>query len=131
MATDSFKFWDSYYEACEDYTDEEFGMLIRALARAVFAGEMPEFGENKYLKSTFKVMFAQADESRRIAEMKRECGRKGGRPRKKNTGEKPPENQCFNEKKRREENRNESSLLSSSLYFGPAAGADAPPPPIQ
>ena len=124
MATDSFKFWDSYLEACEDYTDEEFGSLIRALAKAVFTGEIPSFeGKNKYLKSTFKIMFAQCAQSRKIAATARENGRKSaGRPRKNQ-----PKTSRFNEKKREEAKRIEaSSLLTDDDCAG--AGADAPPP---
>ena len=127
MATDSFKFWDSYLEACEDYTDEEFGALIRALARAVFTGEQPDFSDqDKYLKSTFKVMLAQAEQSRKIAATARENGRKSsGRPRKNQS-----ETKRFNEKKREEAKRNEASSLSSlsNEEDRAGAGADAPPP---
>ena len=124
MATDSFKFWDSYLDACEDYTDEEFGALIRAIAKAVFKGEQPDFsGKNKYLKSTFKVMLAQAEQSRKIAATARENGRKSsGRPRKNQQ-----ETNRFNEKKREEAKGTEaSSLLTDDDCAG--AGADAPPP---
>ena len=110
MATDSFKFWDSYLEACEDYTDEEFGALIRALAKSVFFGEEPDFsGKSKFLKSTFFVMKGQAEQSRKIAATARENGRKsGGRPSKNQS-----ETKRFNEKKRSEANRNEASLQST------------------
>lgn len=124
MATDSFKFWDSYLDACEDYTDEEFGALIRAIAKAVFRGEQPDFsGKNKYLKSTFKVMLAQAEQSRKIAATARENGRKSsGRPRKNQ-----PETNRFSEKIREEAKRIEaSSLPMDNDHAG--AGADAPPP---
>lgn len=124
MATDSFKFWDSYLDACDDYTDEEFGALIRAIAKAVFRGEQPDFsGKNKYLKSTFKVMLAQAVQSRKITATARENGRKSsGRPRKNQ-----PETNRFNEKKREEEKGTESSSLTRNPTVAPG-GVLAPPP---
>lgn len=130
MATDSFKFWDSYLEACEDYTDEEFGALLRALAKSVFFGEEPDFGgKSKFLKSTFLVMKAQAEQSRKIAATARENGRKsGGRPRKNQ-----PKTKRFNEKKRSEAKGNEASHslreCSGAAYAGSGSRPPATPAP--
>lgn len=130
VATDSFKFWDSYLEACEDYTDEEFGALMRALAKSVFFGEKPDFGgKSKFLKSTFLVMKAQAEQSRKIAATARENGRKsGGRPRKNQSKTKR-----FNEEKRSEAKGNEASHslreCSGAAYAGSGSRPPATPAP--
>ena len=115
MASDSFKFWDGYYEALQTLPDNDArGELVMGLCRYVFDGEMPEF-ERPELTFGFMVMRRQAEESRKIAATARENGRKSkGRPKndEKKTSGITKKKTGFNEEKRSEASRSEASLLS-------------------
>lgn len=141
MASESFKFWDSYYEALQVLPDNDArGELVMGLCRYVFDGDMPEF-ERPELAFGFMVMRRQAEESRKIAATARENGRKSkGRPKsdaKKTSGITSGitnEKSGFNEKKRSEASRSEASLLSSREAArrgaaGTGLGAVPTPPP--
>lgn len=139
VATDSFKFWDSYLEACEDYTDEEFGALVRALAKSVFFGEEPDFGgKSKFLKSTFRVMKAQAEQSRKMAALGRKGGQSSGksRARKSSGSDASKRNRsalksASNEKRREEVKGTETSSLREEGAAYAGAGSRPPATPAQ
>lgn len=77
MATDSFKFWDSYYDALKMAPTPEDGYrLIMALCAQVFDDEEPDFSDNPILGMAFQIMAGQAIQSRDIARRGRENGQK-------------------------------------------------------
>lgn len=77
MATDSFKFWDSYYEALKMAPTPEDGYrLIMSLCAQVFDGEEPDFSDNPLLGMAYQIMAAQAVQSRDISRRGRENGMK-------------------------------------------------------
>lgn len=132
MATDSFKFWDSYMHALDRVDDATAGRLVKALCHEVFEGEHQQcFDSEPLLGMVYDVMLGQALQSRDLSRIARESGARGGRPRKGSKRvPKGSEKGAESEKKREEMNRNESLLFSEEKY-GPAAGADAPPPPYE
>ena len=132
MATDSFKFWDSYYDALRMLGDDERrGRFVMALCSYVFDGEEPDFGADEVMAFGFQLVATQARQSMEIARAAREGGKRGGiksgESRKRrgasSGGSTPPRS----EKKREEAKRSEaSSLPMDDDHAG--AGADAPPP---
>ena len=131
MATDSFKFWDSYLEGTEGYTDEEFGALIRALAKSVFYGDEPDFGgKSKFLKSTFCIMRAQAEQSRNIAKQAREAAKRPrpSRRKKKASDTLAHASAPSSEKKRSEAKGTEASHSLRECSGAAYAGAGLRPP---
>lgn len=132
MATDSFKFWDSYYDALRMLGDDERrGRFVMALCSYVFDGEEPDFGDDEVMAFGFQLVATQARQSMEIARAAREGGKRGGiksgESRKRrgasSGGSTPPRS----DKKREEAKRNEASSL---LYEDACAAgcADAPPP---
>lgn len=87
MATDSFKFWDSYYEALKMAPTPEDGYrLIMSLCAHVFDDEDPDFSDCPILGMAYQIMVGQAIQSRDIARRGRENGKKArGIPKKKDT----------------------------------------------
>lgn len=79
------KLWFSYDAYFESYTDEEVGRIVRAMIAYRKNGEQPDFdgGNERFI---WPVIKRDIDESRlaqeRAAEISRENGKKGGRPRK-------------------------------------------------
>ena len=128
MATDSFKFWDSYYDALRMLGDDERrGRFVMALCSYVFDGEEPDFGADEVMAFGFQLVATQAMESKELAARKREGGIKSGIARRAKSKTKSVRNTLPNEKKREEAKRSEaSSLLNEDAHAG--AGADAPPP---
>ena len=128
MATDSFKFWDSYMRALDRVDDATAGRLVKALCHEVFEGEPQRFDGEPMLGMVYDVMLGQAVQSRDLSRIARESGARGGRPRKgAKRVPKGSEKGAESEKKREEAKRNEaSSLLDGDDCAG--AGADAPPP---
>ena len=132
VATDSFKFWDSYYDALRMLGDDERrGRFVMALCSYVFDGEEPDFDGDEVMAFGFQLVATQARQSMEIARAAREGGIKSGKARrekvKANPVPKGVRNTLPNEKKREEAKRDEaSSLLGRDDYAG--AGADAPPP---
>lgn len=78
------KLWFSYDAYFESYTDEEVGRIVRAMIAYRKNGEQPNFEGNE--RFIWPVVKRDIDESRlaqeRAAEISRENGKKGGRPRK-------------------------------------------------
>lgn len=128
MATDSFKFWDSYMRALDRVDDATAGRLVKALCHEVFEGEPQRFDEEPMLGMVYDVMLGQAMQSRDLSRIARESGARGGRPKKgAKRVPKGSEKGAESEKKREEAKRNEaSSLPMDNDHAG--AGADAPPP---
>lgn len=128
MATDSFKFWDSYYDALRMLGDDERrGRFVMALCSYVFDGEEPDFGADEVMAFGFQLVATQAMESKELAARKREGGIKSGIARRAKSKTKSVRNTLPNEEKREEAKRNgASSLPNDNDYAG--AGADAPPP---
>lgn len=132
VATDSFKFWDSYYDALRMLGDDERrGRFVMALCSYVFDGEEPDFGADEVMAFGFQLVATQARQSMEIARAAREGGKRGGiksgESRKRrgasSGGSTPPRS----EKKREEAKRVEASSLSNEDDRA-GAGADAPPP---
>lgn len=135
MATDSFKFWDSYYDALRMLgSDERRGRFVMALCSYVFDGEEPDFGADEVMAFGFQLVATQARQSMEISRAAREAGQRGGRPRNdssrrgaKSTPKRVAKRGAESEKKREEAKRNgASSLPMDDDHAG--AGADAPPP---
>ena len=128
MATDSFKFWDSYMRALDRVDDATAGRLVKALCHELFEGERQDFEGEPLLGMVYDVMLGQAVQSRDLSRIARESGARGGRP--KNGSKRVPkgsEKGAKSEKKREEAKGTEaSSLLDEADHAG--AGADAPPP---
>ena len=128
MATDSFKFWDSYYDALRMLGDDERrGRFVMALCSYVFDGEEPDFGTDEVMAFGFQLVATQAMESKELAARKREGGIKSGIARRAKSKTKSVRNTLPNEKKREEAKRNEASSLPMDDDCA-GAGADAPPP---
>lgn len=132
MATDSFKFWDSYYDALRMLGDDERrGRFVMALCSYVFDGEEPDFGDDEVMAFGFQLVATQARQSMEIARAAREGGIKSGKARREKASSnhirKGVRKALSNEKKREEAKRNEASSL---LYEDACAAgcADAPPP---
>lgn len=133
MATDSFKFWDSYYDALKTLeTKEQRSDFIMALCQYVFDGVDPEF-EDKMVEFGFMLVRKQAELSKEIANTARENGKRGGRPSKKPTSKptpKPrskPTSKPTSKANRSEEKRSDISSTSRLRDSGASAPvADAP-----
>ena len=76
MATDSFKFWDSYMHALDRVDDAMAGRLIKALCHEVFAGEHADFDGEPLLGMVYDVMLGQAVQSRDIARQARAAAKR-------------------------------------------------------
>lgn len=128
MATDSFKFWDSYMRALDRVDDATAGRLVKALCHEVFEGEPQRFDGEPLLGMVYDVMLGQAVQSRNLSRIARESGARGGRPKKGSKRvPKGSEKGAESEKKREEAKRNEASSLPNENDRA-GAGADAPPP---
>ena len=83
--SDSFKFWESYWDAMKDLTMEQRGLFMTALCSYVFDGmDDPECGDAA-VRFGFKAVRGSAAESRDISRAARENGRSGGRGKRKST----------------------------------------------
>ena len=112
MATDSFKFWDSYMRALDRVDDATAGRLVKALCHEVFEGEPQRFDGEPMLGMVYDVMLGQAVQSRDLSRIARESGARGGRPRKgAKRVPKGSEKGAESEKKREEAKRKEASSL--------------------
>lgn len=123
MATDSFRFWDSYMRALDRVDDATAGRLVKSLCHEVFEDVPARFEDEPMLGMVYDVMLGQAIQSRDFSRQAREAGARGGRPRKEEAKRvaKGSLKGAKSEKKREEVNRNETSSLSSS-------NPDTPPP---
>lgn len=129
MATDSFKFWDSYMRALDRVDDATAGRLVKALCHEVFDGVPQDFDNEPLLGMVYDVMLGQAVQSMELSRSARERGRKAaGVPKKAKAkqslacAKQPP-----SEKKREEEKGTESSSLTRNPTVAPG-GVLAPPP---
>ena len=121
MATDSFKFWDAYYDALKFLdSDERRGRFMMGLCGYVFNGVEPDF-DDQILEFGFRLIKTQARESMELAHKARKGGLKSGQTRKAKGVRKGVPNPLPNEEKGREEKGNESSL--------PSTDNDQPAPP--
>lgn len=133
MATDSFKFWDSYMRALDRVDDATAGRLVKALCHEVFEGEPQCFDGEPLLGMVYDVMLGQAVQSRNLSRSARDRGRKAAGVAKPNARKSSAKQSLampkhpLSEKKREEAKRNEASSLSSDNDYA-GAGADAPPP---
>ena len=128
MATDCFKFWDSYYEALKMVPTPEQGYrLVMALCAHVFEGSEPDFSDDPLLGMVYTIMDGQAVQSRDLSRAGRENGRKAkGVP--KQRGSKGGLKGASSEKKRSEKNRSFASSIEEATPAGaPTAPADAGP----
>lgn len=135
MATDSFKFWDSYYEALKMAPTPEDGYrLIMSLCEQVFDGVEPDFSDSPILGMAYKIMAGQAVQSRDIARRGRENGKKARGIPKTQRGAKGGLKgaQRGAKAKRSEEKRSDYSneSLRDSSRDAPEACAPAPAPTV-
>ena len=142
MATDSFKFWDSYYDALGMLgSDERRGRFVMALCSYVFEGAEPDFGGDEVMAFGFQLVATQAKQSMEISRAAREAGMRGGRPRNdgskrgaKSTPKRVAKRGAESDKKREEAKRNEASSPTPNPTVAPGGGLtpppaeDAPPP---
>ena len=80
--SDGFKFWHSYFEALKCMPDDAArGRFVMAICAYVFDGVEPEFS-NEMERFGFTLIADQAAESKRLYDVAKTKGSKGGRPRK-------------------------------------------------
>ena len=80
--SDGFKFWHSYFEALKCMSDDAArGRFVMAICAYVFDGVEPEFS-NEMERFGFTLVADQAAESKRLYDVAKTKGSKGGRPRK-------------------------------------------------
>lgn len=129
MATDSFKFWDSYMRALDRVDDATAGRLVKALCHEVFEGEAQCFDGEPMLGMVYDVMLSQAIQSRDIARQARSAAKRPRPNARKNrtSGELAHASGPSSEKKREEEKGTESSSLTRNPTVAPG-GVLAPPP---
>lgn len=119
MATDSFKFWDSYMRALDRVDDATAGRLVKALCHEVFEDVPARFEDEPMLGMVYDVMLGQAVQSRDLSRSARERGKKAAGVAKPNARKSSAKQSLdtykhpLSEKKRSEANRNEASLLST------------------
>lgn len=129
MATDSFKFWDSYMSALDRVDDATAGRLVKALCHEVFEGEPQRFDGEPLLGMVYDVMLGQAVQSRDIARQARAAAK---RPRPNARKGNASDALAYASGPSSEKNREEAKRIeASSLPMDndcAGAGADAPPP---
>lgn len=119
MATDSFKFWDSYYSALRMLgTDERRGRFVMALCAYVFDGVDPCFDDDA-MAFGFELVATQARESKELSARKRDGGIKSGASRRAKAQAKSVRKSVPNEKKGKEEKGTESSFPSPDQTVAP------------
>lgn len=131
MATDSFKFWDSYYDALKMAPTPEDGYrLIMAICAQVFDGEEPDFSDNPILGMAYQIMAGQAIQSRDIARRGRENGKKARGVPKQRGSKGGLKGSQRGAKANRKEEKGEEAIASPlpSPTWRDAPGADAPAP---
>lgn len=73
---DSYVFYGSFHEACEDLTDAQYGKIMRTLNDYALNGIVPEHFDDPLVKMAFTFMKPQIDANN----ARKEAGNKGGRP---------------------------------------------------
>lgn len=140
MATDSFKFWDAYYDALKHLqTNEQRGQFVMALCQYVFDGIEPSF-DDASVEFGFLLIRESARESKEISARARAAGRKGGSTPRKSTakrggkrGAKSTASSTASSSAESEEKRSDScysSRLRDSGAYAPEACAPAPAPTV-
>ena len=85
MNKDSFIAYFEWDDNCEDLSDEEFGIIMRAVFKYAKNGEKPTFSD-RVMKACWKPIMQSVLRTQRAYEDKceknRENGKKGGRPKK-------------------------------------------------
>lgn len=76
VATDSFKFWDSYTRALDKVDYETAGRLIQALGHEIFFGEQTDFSDEPLLGALYEVLRGQAEQSRDLARQARSAAKR-------------------------------------------------------
>lgn len=137
VATDSFKFWDSYRDALKRCTPEQGYRLIMALCGAVFDGEEADFSDEPLLGMVYDVMLEQAAQSRDLARQARAAAK---RPRPSRRKKKASDTLAHasetpsapsSEKKREEVKGTETSSLREEGAAYAGAGSRPPATPAQ
>lgn len=137
MATDSFKFWDSYMRALERVDDATAGRLVKALCREVFCDEQPDFSDEPMLGMVYDVMLGQSIQSRDLSRKMRERGKKAAgvpKPNARKTKAKQSlstAKQRLSEKKREEVKGTETSSLREEGAAYAGSGSRPPATPAQ
>lgn len=132
MATDSFKFWDSYMHALDRVDDATAGWLVKALCHKVFDGIEPETAD-PVLGMVLDVMYGQASRSAEMAALGRKGGQVSGKSRSKTRASAASKRvssaggNASNEKKGEESSRHENSSPAPNPTTAPG-GVLAPPP---
>lgn len=131
MATDSFKFWDAYYDALKFLsTDEQRGKFVMALCEYVFDGSDPTF-DDLAVEFGFRLVKESTRESKDISARAREAGKKGGKAPKKSTAKRGAKSSASSTAKSTassEEKRSDSCMSRLRDSGACAPGADAPAP---
>jgi len=88
MAKDTFIIYKSFYEPIEHLTDEQLGRLFRAIFKYQTGNADNSIGKDIEMAYLFFVSKFKEDEDKyqRIIDIRRECGSRGGRPRKEESG---------------------------------------------
>lgn len=129
MATDSFKFWDSYMHALDRVDDATAGRLVKALCHEVFDGERQDFDGEPLLGMVYDVMLGQAVQSMELSRIARESGARGGRPRKNGVKRVPKGCEKGAESEKKGEERKGTELSSPTPNPTAAPGGRLAPPP--
>lgn len=89
MAQDRFYFWRGYYDAMEYLSDEEAGMLFRAICAYAFDGEEPDFTDNRLMQVAWTMVADNVAESVDMGRRSSKGGVKSGETRRVNATKKP------------------------------------------
>ena len=89
MAQDRFYFWRGYYDAMEYLSDEEAGMLFRAICAYAFDGEEPDFTDNRLMQVAWTMVADNVAESVDMGRRSAKGGVKSGEKRRENASKKP------------------------------------------
>lgn len=128
---DSFKFWDTYYEALKLVpSGDDRARLVMSLCAFVFEGVEPDFSDAPMLGALFEIMHEQALTSKDIAAAARENGKRGGRPagtKKKPRGKTPRlTNPKTDHKTAVETDPQKRSVACHSVAYDAASGSASP-----
>ena len=136
MATDGFKFWDSYYDALRAIpTDEQRGRLVMAVCSYVFENVRQDVSDDAILAVVYPVMCEQSKESKRLSKDAQKRGKRGGRPPKssetsaKSSGLSTAKSYAKSDKTRADAMRADASIAGAAgAGAGRPAGGGAPAP---
>ena len=80
MATERFYFWRAYYDTLGMLSDEEAGVLVKAMCAYAFDGEEPDFTGHRDASLLWTITRDQIAESVALGKRQSEYGKQGGRP---------------------------------------------------